>query len=466
MKNVRLAILVLLSSLLALSLLSERNVFAETPYSVDFAQKIGPIKKLNGANIWAPLYNSRNAQTQDAAVGCHFSTIRLHDIPLDNGGMRLVDVQHIFGNEDADPQDPKNYYFTQTDDYIRRIVEGGSMPVYRLGTSIEHSANSYYARRPKDPEHYAEICAGIVRHYNEGWADGFHWNIAYWEIWNEPDLVPQMWDDKDWNTYCEFYVVVAKRLRAEFPDIKIGGPAITGAKLPLIRQLAQACKEAGAPLDFVSWHCYPKKPEQLLDPPAQVRKALDEIGFPNAELHLNEWHYLPCGFDGLSKSLEDRIRWHEAPDGLHGYVSAAFNDYVLTRWQDTPLTMSNYYTYNSKAWGTHDYYGRTRTTYYSLRLFGELVAYSPERVKTTDAGGPVALLGGVDEGDNVKRLLVSIFKLEDAAPIEIALAGVPASGKIRISKIDADGFQEYEAEYADSVLKLDAKDSGVYFVRF
>ncbi|MBQ9875395.1 MAG: hypothetical protein IJM30_13150 [Thermoguttaceae bacterium] len=439
---------------------------ADEPFSVDFSQRVGQIKKLNGANLWAPTHNSRNSKNQEEAVACNMSTMRLHDAPLDNPGMRLVDVQHIFGVETADPKDPANYYFDQTDDYIKRIVDAGVEPIYRLGTSIEHSANNYYAKNPKNPEKFAEICAGIVRHYNAGWANGFEWNIRYWEIWNEPDLVPQMWDDKDWNSYLKFYVIVAKRLRSEFPDIKIGGPAITWANVEKIRALAAICKEEGAPLDFVSWHCYPKTPSELLDPPAKLRKTLDEAGFPKTELHLNEWHYLPCGFPGIQGDLETKVHWYEAPEGMHGYVSAAFNDFVLTRWQDTPLDMSNYYCYNSHHWGVHDFYGRRRVTYYSLLLFGELVKNSPERVKTNDGNGSVALLGGVDANGDSKRLLVSIFQREETTPVVVALKGVPESGKVKVARIDADGFAETEIEYANGKLSLDPKDSGVYLVRF
>ena len=440
--------------------------FAEEPFSADFTQHVGAIKKLNGANLWGRFSGSRNRNTQDDAVACRMSTMRLHDAPLDNPGMRIVDVQHVFGNFDADPKDPKNYYFDQTDDYIKRIVDAGVVPIYRLGTSIEHSEINYYAKKPKDPNQFAEICAGIVRHYNKGWADGFEWNIPYWEIWNEPDLIPQMWDDRDWNSYCQFYVVVAKRLRAEFPDIKIGGPALTGANLDYIRRLADLCKKENAPLDFVSWHCYPQQPSQLLDPPAKVRAVLDEAGFPDAELHLNEWHYLPCNWEGIQSGIDKNIYWQEAPEGLHGYVSAAFNDFVMTRWQDTPLTMSNYYCYSSNYWGVFDFYGRRRVTYYSLLLFGELVSESPQRVKTVDGNGSVALLGGVDDEGANPRLLVSIFQREEQTPIEIALKGVPASGSVKVAVIDVDGFKETQIDYSDGVLKLDSKDSGVYLVRF
>ena len=63
----------------------------------------------------------------------------------------------------------------------------GTEPSYRLGQSIEHWIKKYGVNPPKDFAKWARICEHVVRHYNEGWADGFKLNITYWEIWNEPD---------------------------------------------------------------------------------------------------------------------------------------------------------------------------------------------------------------------------------------------------------------------------------------
>ena len=46
--------------------------------------------------------------------------------------------------------------------------------------------------------------AATVRHYNRGWANGHEWGIRYWEIWNEPDGLDDMWclpegDETSWN---------------------------------------------------------------------------------------------------------------------------------------------------------------------------------------------------------------------------------------------------------------------------
>ncbi len=448
------------------------SLFAQetTKYSVDFNEQIGVIKPLNGINLWTNFSCGRLGDSQKEAEACNFSTVRLHDVPLVNDGIRLVDVQHIFGNFHADPTDPKNYYFEPTDDYVANIRKSGADVVYRLGTSIEHTQKNYYAKRPKDPEKYAEICAAIVRHYNAGWADGFEWNLPYWEIWNEPNLVPNMWDSTDWKTYCDFYVVVAKRLRAEFPNIKIGGPALTHVDVSKVEAFLDACKEADAPLDFFSWHCYAKSPSDVLDPPFVVRDLLDKRGFVKTELHLNEWHYFPAQWSemhGTEGGAARKKYWIESEEGLSGVVSAAFNDYVLTRWQDGPLDMSNYYAMTMLSWGLFDVVGKPRKTYYSMVLFGELTKLTPKRVKTTDGGDFLSLIAGVDESGATKRLLVSSFKRAEDETITISLSGVPASGTVEVARIDLENaFVESKVEYSDGALKLNVEKSGVYMIRF
>ena len=161
----------------------------ETPV-VDFTRKNGIIRRLNGGNLGPQM--TRGNIDHGLAV-TEFSELeipitRLHDSPLGNPGMRLVDTQHIFGNFRADAQNPDNYYFIATDDHLRDIRAAGSEIFFRLGTSIEHTTNNYFAFPPQDYEKWADVCVNIIRHYNEGWNNGFSWNIIYWEIWNEPDL--------------------------------------------------------------------------------------------------------------------------------------------------------------------------------------------------------------------------------------------------------------------------------------
>ena len=107
------------------------------------------------------------------------------------GGGVFVDIPNIFRDFDADVNDPASYDFAHTDILIRELYNYGVEPVYRLGITIENSANirAFHVFPPKDFQKWAEICEHIIMHYNEGWVNGFKYGITYWEIWNEPDVV-------------------------------------------------------------------------------------------------------------------------------------------------------------------------------------------------------------------------------------------------------------------------------------
>ena len=101
-------------------------------------------------------------------------------------------------------------------------MEYGVKPYFRLGVTIENQCviKAYRIHPPKDYAKWARVCEHIIRHYNEGWADGFHFDIRYWEIWNEPENrdVPhmnQMWTGTA-GQYYELYDVTAKHLKKCF----------------------------------------------------------------------------------------------------------------------------------------------------------------------------------------------------------------------------------------------------------
>ena len=153
-------------------------------------------------------------------------------------------MQYVFPLMHLDPSDPKNYFFDTTDFMLDLQYAIGQKPFYRLGTSIEHTGLVHFAAEiPKDFDKMAEAFAGIMRHCLKGWGDpnGKVRPIEYWEIWNEPDGRNNMWsfnggyDDGDpvnnrnaerRDLFVKFFVKVLKRLKSEFPDVKIGGPAL------------------------------------------------------------------------------------------------------------------------------------------------------------------------------------------------------------------------------------------------
>ena len=429
--------------------------------SADFSETAGKIRKVNGTNLGPRLSNNRYNGHQELFNAAHFGIVRLHDAPADNSGFRLVDMQHVFGNLNSDPADPANYYFTATDDYIKTILDGGATVMYRLGASIEHSApNTYFAKEPEDYEKTGEIFAGIVRHYNRGWGNGFHYNIEYWEIWNEPNIGQAMWD-KDFNAYCRFYAAMAKRLKREFPEIKVGGPAISEYAADLLSQFIDYCRQEEAPLDFCSWHAYTDSLDDITASPAKVRRLLDERGFTGTELHLDEWHYFNCSWSevqGPDGDLEFRNAYNNGDTGLNGIDAAAFDACALIRWQDTPLDSSCYYCTSmatDDTWGLIDDLRFPFKTYYAFRAFGELAAFTPNRIRCGEAPRNFAILGGIGD-DGAKRLMVASFK-EKAAALKICVSGVPRSGTVSVESLEAGKERKpavSDLAYTDGVIDL------------
>ena len=198
--------------------------------TVNFARENGkPVYPLHGVNS-GPMTKVFTYDARPQFLEAGFPFARLHDVEYPYGSGEFVDIPCIFKNFDADENDPASYNFGLTDEYIRRIVEVGCAPLFRLGISIEHAPVKRYVYPPRDYAKWARICEHIIRHYNEGWANGFHWGIAYWEIWNESDGGnSKMWGGTP-DEFYELYVVSARHLKACFPHLKIGGCGFTTAK--------------------------------------------------------------------------------------------------------------------------------------------------------------------------------------------------------------------------------------------
>ena len=195
---------------------------------VNFKKATGIIKPEHAVN-GGPLAGFKGtADHSDVFKEIGIPYARYHDIAYPYGSGEFIDIHCIFPDFSADEMDEKSYNFDCTDDYIKATVDAGTKPFYRLGESIDHSGKNYYINPPEDFFKWARICEHIIRHYNEGWANGFHYDIEYWEIWNEPEGVPAdecypMWTGTKEQFY-ELYAITAKHLKDCFGNkIKVGG---------------------------------------------------------------------------------------------------------------------------------------------------------------------------------------------------------------------------------------------------
>lgn len=281
---------------------------------IDFENTVGKIKPFHAVNN-APIIGVSNKLFHFLTeAGVPYS--RLHDTGGRFGGFTFVDIENIFRDMSADPFDPDSYDFAFTDWLIAELVRCSTEPFFRLGATIEneHFINAYHIFPPKNNLKWAQICEGIIKHYNHGWANGYRYNIKYWEIWNEPDNEPLIEDNPMWkgtmDQYFALYETASNYLKERFPYIKIGGYASCGfyALNDVFEKKANSSDrteyfitffqeflkfitspEHLSPLDFFSWHSYADSENNryYCD---YVRRELDKYGLYGTESILNEWN--------------------------------------------------------------------------------------------------------------------------------------------------------------------------------
>lgn len=407
--------------------------------SIDFTKTIGKINPdHHGSNSTIPF--NGGAFTRDYNdLGFTFS--RTHDWALWINGQRIIDTHFIFPLMHLDPTDPKNYFFTPTDDIIKKCIDSGSKVFYRLGTSIEHTGNKHYNTVvPDDFEKYAEVLAAIVRHYTKGWANGFTYDITHWEIWNEPDLGEAMWLGTA-EEFARLFAIVLKRLKDEFPTLQIGGPALCGPKEDYFKLLFAECDKLGVRPDFISWHCYTADPDFLIEQPKAMRDFLDAYGYKDTKLVINEWHYFPHGYgisDAQWNAPNIRQLAYNTDIGMGNIDSAVFNLAVLSGWQKTPLDIGCYYgaSPNSLAYGYYNSDFARNKCYYSMKLFGDFVAKAVDMVESPSKLGKTYTIAGLSSDRKKGYLILSNYRSDDET-LEVDLKGLPENTHIDVRILDA-----------------------------
>ncbi len=423
-----------------------------TSISVKWSDRIGAVKPMHGVGQppFAGMYFNMFHYLTEA--GIPFS--RLHDVGGMFSGNVFVDIPNIFRDFSADASDPASYDFAFTDKLLVALTEAGVEPFFRLGVSIENYIHikQYRLMPPADPNQWARICEGIIRHYNEGWAEGYHMGIRYWEIWNEPDNSPdlaenQMW----WGTEEEFfnlYDVAAKHLKACFPELKIGGFASCGFYGILEKEASPdaACsprtqyfldffddflayiREHGSPMDFFSWHSYGSI-QDTMQYAAYARKKLDDAGYANVEHTCNEWNCEP----------------HQRGTLRHAANTAG----MLLAMQNSSLDSAMFY---DARFGTSVYGGlfnpMTREplpAYYAFMAFNEL--YKRKNAVRTECttDGECYVCAAIDDDGSGAVMLAN--PTDTARPLSVNLDGK----KVHSVKIITEGHIWEDTALPDSI---------------
>ena len=344
---------------------------------------------------------------------------RNHDSAMHGvyGGPYSHDITNIFPNFDADPEDPASYDFACTDEAILVCLDAGTETFFRLGQTIEHQIKKHGTIPPKDFKKWAVICEYIIRHYTEGWADGYQLNMKYWEIWNEPDLDTDDSPNKRcWGgtkaQFFDFYEIAAKHLKGCFPHLKIGGPALafnTGWAEDFLRTM----QERNVPIDFFSWHIYCTEPAPMMKKAAEIKTLLNRYGYADAETILNEWNYVKGWTDEFKYTIQS----------IHGMKGAAFVMACICEAQrSTDIDMLMYYdTRPSVFCGAFDYYTYDPLKgYYPLYWYGKFYDMA-KAIQPENRLANIYSLCGMDAEGKVMAILTHYSDDDNADAKSVAL---------------------------------------------
>lgn len=409
--------------------------------TADFNKIIGKIKPMHGVGQ-PPSISFADTFRYLKDAGIPYS--RLHDVGGWMGQGLFVDVPNIFPDFDADETDPANYEFAYTDRLIEILYDNNVEPFFRLGVTIEneHMLRAFRIYPPKDFGKWARICEHIIRHYNEGWANGFNYGITYWEIWNEPDDCYSNEEAAMWKgtpeQFYKLYETAAKHLKSVFGDkIKVGGYASCGAYkykddpdgtlfyggkkaenvqqfyLEFMHGFFKHIKENNAPIDFFSWHVYvcPELAElsDAFNFADYIRKIMDMYGYGNVPDILNEWNCAP--------SVDKRPT---------AYASARTLAFMLGMQKHSPSLLCYY----DARLGPSVYGGMfnpdTRTpyrTYYSFVSFNRLYELGNE-VETSSDSDDLYVGGAVNNG---KKTLLFVNVTDQPQTVELDIKGADLS---------------------------------------
>lgn len=414
------------------------------PLHVDASKATGEIRSFQGVNGQPTPVMEGLPNLVDQYKDLHISFVRTHDfmgpteldtkfvyddpllkwlVPIPEQRTKLVaagNASIIFPDWSADPEKAESYRFGPTDKVIQAIRDTGAEVYYRVGRSFGGNREP-----PADFDKFAVVAKHIAMHYNQGWANGFHDNIRYWEFWNEPEL---FWSGTPEQFYS-LYEKTARALKSADAALKVGGDAkaFPMDPGPYREGLLDYCAAHKVPLDFYSWHTYAfgsADPYDAVRIGKAIRDLLDAKGFKNAESILSEWNLNP-DFTDVSKEL------------LKGPVNAAFVGAVLTYLQDSAIDQAEFYRGDATWMGLFGVHGEYFKPAYTFKAMSTMLE-TPQRLEVSggDTFGFAALAGRSADGKTV-RVLISNYEIPpDYKPHDMEHPpDVKALWKIDFSKV-------------------------------
>lgn len=411
-----------------------------------------PWKHVHGVNNGPVCYGAL-VDVSDSYRELGVPYVRLHDTNWPHP--REVDVHTIFPDFSRDPGDPSAYDFARTDTYIQSVLNTGARIVYRLGESIEHTEQKYFIHPPADFAKWAEICAGIIRHYNHGWASGFQHNIQHWEIWNEPESFPHTPPEKNamWSgtqeQYLDLYRIASQRIKQLDPTLKVGGPAYTMVHDAFLHKFLGFCRDQRLPLDFFSWHTYADSPAKIQDNAHYIKRTLNSYGFGGVEIHLNEWNYTRVAEGERIFGLGNAASTAAVFERSKNEEGASFVAAVLMLLQDLPVDIANFYDgAPTSFWSLFNQYGVPQKNCLAFRAFKQLIDHSERVSVSLEPPGSAIVVAAGRRAQGLEMAVLISHHCSISQQCRIASTGFSTDSTITRLVIDASHNLERQDDLA------------------
>jgi hypothetical protein len=368
--------------------ITEETDITYSDFTVNLTAENGTLKNLFQSNGIDPggVYNPA---LSDSFEKLGIDYVRTHDfaIGFDHGTIVGID------SETYDPSDPSDYNFEITDSMAANIYESGGKIFYRFGQS--YNFDPLYSIPPTNIENWSNACVGILKHFNDGWADGYNYNIDYCEIWNEPDLL-EFWSG-DIQEFIALYRTASTAIKTYNSDLQVGGPAFAIIyNQKFVKEFLDSVVEYDLPLDFFSYHLYYlPNPYQFKLTNDYVRNLLDSYGLQNTEIINTEWnngYFNPDDYWANTFTLND-------PQNAASLVS------TLNYIQETDIDMFFRYSFRNYWFGLCEDNGDLRYSGKAYKAFYDL--YENGNRLETSGGDTLGITITATTGSGGVQILVA-----------------------------------------------------------
>lgn len=356
-------------------------------FTINIISGSGLIKNFQGTNTGPTRSGSSIDLTANfQQTGINF--VRTHDY------YGACDISTIFPDTTKSAMDSTAYNFNSSDSVITSIINAGGKVLFRLGESFE--ATPIHNAPPLNMIKWGDVCVQIAKHYNQGWKNGFYYNIKEWEIWNEPDG-NSFWSGSV-NDFVKLYRIASQKLKQHDPTFVVGGPAIASLNsISFLNTFLDSVNTENLPFDFFSYHMYYiANPYHFKYADSLAKALLLSHGLSTTKTYVTEWN--PLNYSGNISQLGV---WHNDP-----YISSQAAS-AMSYWQDNGPDKVFWYRTDEYLFGLFD--ENTGQYHFSGRAFDAVnnLNFTPNRLNTTggDNLGKTILAGVSNSGDSINVLI-------------------------------------------------------------